>query len=129
MKLTIEWSPLLAGENYIEFVLFLKTLRATPRWTREEDATLKAMYPQSPKDDILAALPRRSWHAITMRVKGRSETQAIMDTLSLEDLAMMNEYGIKQEWIEGGCTEYWGTEDTDVNSGGLSSYAKYSPLF
>ena len=129
MKLTIEWSPLLAGENYIEFVLFLKTLRATPRWTREEDATLKAMYPQSPKDDILAALPRRSWHAITMRVKGRSETQAIMDTLSLEDLAVMNEYGIKQEWIEGGCTEYWGTEDTDVNSGGLSSYAKYSPLF
>src|SRR5207248_383572 len=40
MKLTIKWSPLLV--DYTECVLFLKTLRATPRWTKEEDATLKA---------------------------------------------------------------------------------------
>jgi hypothetical protein len=121
MKLTIEWSPVLAGENYIEFALFLRMLKATPRWTTEEKAIVRDMFPQSPKSDILAALPRRSWHAITLRARGKSTPQTIMDTLSLEDLVVINEYGINQEWLEEGHTEYWGIADTVINSDGISS--------
>lgn len=37
------------------------------RWTTEEDALLKMMYPSSSVDALLAALPDRSWKAINIR--------------------------------------------------------------
>ena len=128
MKLTIEWSPLLAGENYTEFALFLRTLRATTRWTPEEKAIVREMFPQSPKSDILATLPHRSWVSIKLRatilhLKRPKEKVArtVWDALSLEDCAVINDYGINQEWLEEGCTEYWGIEDTVINSDGVFS--------
>jgi hypothetical protein len=36
-------------------------------WTDAEDDALKTVYPASPIDDVMAAIPGRSWHAITNR--------------------------------------------------------------
>lgn len=36
-------------------------------WTPEEEAVLRALYPEGDRDVILAALPGRPWHGIQMR--------------------------------------------------------------
>lgn len=39
------------------------------RWTRKEDETLTTMFRYAPEEDILAALPGRSWKGVTLRAR------------------------------------------------------------
>jgi hypothetical protein len=129
MRLTVEWSPVLAGEYYTEYALFFRGMGAGAKWTSQEDAMLRDMFQQSPKSDILAALPRRSWASIKLRApvlhlkRPREEVPpSILDALSMEDLAVFKEHSIHLEWLEEGITEYWRLEgepaDGVINSEG-----------
>ncbi len=39
------------------------------RWTKEEDGLLRMMYPSSSADALVAAIPNRTWKAITLRAR------------------------------------------------------------
>ncbi len=117
MRLTIEWIPVLTGEYFTEYALFFRGMGANAKWKPQEDTILRDMFPQSPKDDILAALPRRSWAAIKLRApvlslkrKREKGTPSIVDLLSMEDLAVVQAHNIQLEWLEEGHTEFWGIE-------------------
>ena len=117
MKLTIEWSPVLAGGQYSEFALFLRSTGAGSNWTDEEDAILRDVYAGAARSDILVALPRRSWascksRAAALKITRQSREMGafrLLENLALEDVSVMEEYGITQEQIWEGCTEWWGS--------------------
>ena len=98
MKLTIEWSPILSGKEYIEYILFLRVNGASNYWSDEEVAILRDMYPESPKSAILSALPNRSWDAIRLKARGMErysrEAGTIPASLSLKDYAIMQEHTV-----------------------------------
>ena len=120
MRLTIEWSPVLAGEAYHDTVVFLRSIGANPNWQVEEDALLHDLYPRAPRSDILVALPRRSWTSCKARARVLHITRTskevgsfrLMETLAVEDIGVMETYGITPVQIEAGQTAFWSMEAT-----------------
>lgn len=60
----IFWNSGIEQEVYI---IRPKTNREDARWTEEEDEMVKLLYPSVQKEAVLAALPNRSWGAISGR--------------------------------------------------------------
>ncbi len=125
MKLTIEWSPVLAGDNYIESAIFFRGNGAGSNWQPQEDAILRRMYPRSSRRDVLMELPHRSWQSIRSRAvtlsiaryTRRPEQSTALTSTSLKDSELMEEFGITREEVEAGCRVWWrvdGTIKSDV---------------
>jgi hypothetical protein len=118
MKLGIVWSPVLAGEDAGDCVLFLRATGAGSNWTAEEDALLRELYPRAPRSDLLTALARRSWESCKSRarvLKVMRQTRdagsfQLMETLALNDLAVIEAYGIAEQEIAAGVTVFWRKE-------------------
>ncbi len=69
LKLTIVWRGPLADRPDVCLIWRQRGRRSDP-WTPEEEAYIRADYPQADKWTMLEALPRRSWNMIYQRALG-----------------------------------------------------------
>jgi hypothetical protein len=73
--------------------LFLYRTRGSRiRWTDEEDNTLKRLFTSATKEELLAALPNRSWFGITQRgykMTGMWRNSARNDKLTYADMRLI----------------------------------------
>lgn len=99
LRLEVEW---LDPQWGTERVYVFRPGGAHKTWTQTENEIIRNLYPQTPREEILAKMPRRSWAAIVVQARKLTVTRqrnlvsycGIPDTLSMEDLSFMQEAGI-----------------------------------
>ena len=100
MKLIIDWKAFPKDEG-----ILWRQQPSAINWEPEEDEILRQLYPTGIVDDIMKALPRRTWSGIRTRasglpiqVKRHIKTKlTIPKNLSVEDLQVMEKYDISEE--------------------------------
>lgn len=103
LQLTIHWSPFLCYDVF-DVAYIWQQSGAGKVWTDEENAILKAMYPTADRNDILAALPTRSWTSISAHAYGFGLKRQVQRwsfdlprVVSVEDQRIMQRYGLDAE--------------------------------
>ncbi len=91
---------------------FYRHLGSKPAWTDPESDTIAALYLQADRKDILAALPTRTWEAITQQASQhdikrltRLNTSDIPDTMTHADMALCDELDRPWPWQQSAV--YW----------------------
>ena len=83
LKIIIDWVEIRPGKKVVEATIVwkvglrqsLRIYRPLPHggyekaWTTDEDEILRSLWSSAPKEDIIKALPRRTWKGITQRAK------------------------------------------------------------
>jgi hypothetical protein len=98
MQITIEWKEFPADVGII-----WRRKPSSLHWIPEEDQRLREKYPTEPPQAILEALPHRSWVAIQTRASKLPVRRSVKmefvgnPSMSLEDLAVMECFGITEE--------------------------------
>ncbi len=79
-------------------------------WTTEEDATLRRLYPEGSHEEMLMALPARSWQLMRDRASqlgiarrvfhGRMSVVRYHGTMTFRDLCVADAFGASQDEIE-----------------------------
>jgi hypothetical protein len=98
MKLTIDWKAFPTDEG----ILWRQKTSAI-NWEPEEDEILRQLYPTGAVEDIMQALPRRTWAGIRTRASDKQVSRGIKTRLtipmqrSVEDLQVIEKYGISEE--------------------------------
>jgi hypothetical protein len=95
MRIVWKWLPEDIGIIY-------RPHPAAPYWTPDEDDKLRLLYPDRPVQEVLEALPRRTWDACSTRacVLGIKRTvvwDVACRSLTIEDLRLMEAHQIKVE--------------------------------
>ncbi|GCE22254.1 recombinase family protein [Dictyobacter kobayashii] len=99
LRIEVEWLDPHWG---IERLYIFRSGGAHKTWTDEENNIIHDLFLNTPREGILAKLPRRSWVAITLqarklhihRQRNLISTCAIPHTLSIEDVTFMKGAGI-----------------------------------
>lgn len=109
LRLTIVWSPLMGfispstSSTRAVDILYLQR-PARNDWTNEEIAVLRANYPTASPDEVVRALPTRSWHSVVSKASRlhvprtaslpANEGLSIPGNISLTDFLMLKEFSI-----------------------------------
>jgi len=102
LLLTIEWRTPLWG---VDKAILWRLNQRGQAWSDEEVAIIQDQYPTMPQEELLTLLPKRSWGSIGKKAyKLRVSRKAHMrershDILSMQDMAVMQEYGLTMEEI------------------------------
>lgn len=107
ITLTIKWNSWLSKDDARKGVLYVDTgyiLRSTSgyiTWSDEEDRLVRELYPMASRNEILHALPRRSWwsirvHASNLRVvrQTRINGSELPYDMSVDDIDFMQKHGL-----------------------------------
>lgn len=102
LKITIVWKAFPKDEG-----ILWRSKPSGINWEPEEDEILRQLYPTGTFEEVMRALPRRSWQGIrtwandmSVQVKRRVKTKLTMPVhLSIEDLQVMERYGISEEML------------------------------
>ena len=103
-QLTILWSDPAWG---IDKLIFFRSGNPSISWSKEEDTTIRRLWPRASKETILAALPARSWTGLRHRAS-RLKLRRIIDeanihklpeTVSWQDVAVMALYNVTEETL------------------------------
>jgi DNA invertase Pin-like site-specific DNA recombinase len=103
-QLTILWRDPAWG---VDKLVFFRSGNPSINWSKEEDTTIRRLWPQASKEELLAALPIRSWTALrhrASRLKVRrlideANTNALPETVSWQDVAVMTLYNVTEETL------------------------------
>jgi hypothetical protein len=103
-QLTILWRDPAWG---VDKLVFFRSGNPSINWSKEEDTTIRRLWPQASKEERLAALPIRSWTALrhrASRLKVRrlideANTNALPETVSWQDVAVMTLYNVTEETL------------------------------
>jgi hypothetical protein len=100
LQLTINWSPFLCYDVF-DVCYIWQQGGAGKTWTDEEETILKAMYATAERNDILHALPTRSWtsisaHAYLFGLKRQVQRWSfdLPRVVSVEDQRIMETYDL-----------------------------------
>jgi hypothetical protein len=103
-QLTILWRDPAWG---IDKLIFFRSGNPSVSWSEEEDSTIRSLWPQASKEELLAALPIRSWTGLrhrASRLKVRRiidgpNTHELPETVSWQDMAVMSLYNVTEEML------------------------------
>lgn len=110
LLLNITWRTPLWG---VDKALLWRLKGRAPLWTNEEIALIQEHYPTMPQQEMLCLLPIRSWRSIGEKAYklGIARTVSLPETsnsiLSMQDMAVMQEYGICCEEITSDNQTIW----------------------
>jgi Resolvase, N terminal domain/Recombinase len=106
LKLTIDWHiPSKTTTTY----MWRDSVR---HWSTQEKDTLRALYPSATRDELLHALPQRSWQSIRDKAcefkfpRQRKGTHSLPDYMTITDMRIAQEYsldvsnGQRLWWVE-----------------------------
>lgn len=76
-------------------------------WSEKEDSTIRRLWPQASKEELLAALPIRSWTGLrhrasrlkVRRIIDRPNTHELPETVNWQDMAVMSLYNVTEEML------------------------------
>ncbi|MBV9688146.1 MAG: recombinase family protein [Ktedonobacteraceae bacterium] len=116
LRLEIDW---LDPQWGVERTYIFRPKGGHKTWTDAENKIIGELYPTAPREEILAKMPRRTWAAIIVQARKVGVTRQVLsscdipDTLSMEDIAFMQEVGIavgepychKWETVQGPCCQ------------------------
>jgi hypothetical protein len=81
--------------------LFWRPCGRAPAWTDEEKEILRKCYPTGTQEELLRLLPMRTWESIYMKAsrmglqrEKRCKLDSSLDRLAIDDIQVMNEYGL-----------------------------------
>lgn len=100
LRLEVEW---LDPQWGTERTYIFRPGGAHKTWTDAENEIIGEFYPYAPREEILAKMPRRTWAAIVIQARKLHVTRPysgvsgceVPETMSLEDVAFMQEAGIR----------------------------------
>jgi hypothetical protein len=99
-SLSIEWNWPSWGT---EQALFMRHVGGSKDWSEEEIAILERLYPSASQEEIMQALPRRTWGSIVGEASQRGikragkPAQPYGKWLSFEDFAYLKAHGLREE--------------------------------
>lgn len=103
-QLTILWRDPAWG---VDKLIFFRSGNPSISWSKEEDTTIRRLWPRASKETILATLPTRSWTGLrhrasrlkVRRIIDEANTHALPETVSWQDVAVMALYNVTEETL------------------------------
>ncbi|SRR6266487_2320738 len=122
VKIEIQWDE--PYNNEVDTGYMWNARGGETKWSDEEQAVLKEMYPTADRADILNRLPTRSWNMVRNYTRGMDisrdkhnlNTSPLHPSLSVRDAELLRDTGIAftDELIAGRCE--WGTTNFNTPS-------------
>jgi hypothetical protein len=103
-RLTILWRDPMWG---VDQLIFFRSGNPSVSWSTEEDNTIRRLWSQASKEALLRALPIRSWTGLrhrasrlkVRRIIDEPNTNALPETVSWQDMAVMSLYNVTEETL------------------------------
>jgi len=103
-RLTILWRDPMWG---VDQLIFFRSGNPSVGWSTEEKSIIRRLWPQASKEELLRALPIRSWTGIrhrasrmkVRRIIDEPNTNALPETVSWQDMAVMSLYNVTEETL------------------------------
>jgi hypothetical protein len=103
-RLTILWRDPAWG---VDKLIFFRSGNPSVSWSKEEKSTLRRLWPEASKEELLRALPTRSWTGLrhrasrlkVRRIIDEPDASALPETVSWQDMAVMSLYNVREEML------------------------------
>lgn len=119
LQLTITWSPFLGTTP--RDIAYIWRNSAGEDWSDEEINLLTKMYDED-RDDILRALPKRTWRAVrrlavrkSLRRRKQYLYTSLPEDMCYEDVRIMQEYGLEYTPEQPDMRVWWRKETVENN--------------
>jgi DNA invertase Pin-like site-specific DNA recombinase len=104
LRVTIVWSSLTGFNSGTQSVGYVWRSSGS-QWIETEEGIIRALYPNSPRSEILHALPSRSWASIVAKARKlnppvarlytKHESNGIPQDMSISDMNVLREFMLK----------------------------------
>ena len=106
-RLTLYWRDPAWGVNTL---IFFRSGNPSLSWSKDEDNTVRSLWPSASKEGLLRVLPIRSWTGIRhrasrleiRRTKDAGDDSGLPDTFCWQDLQVMALYNVREDTLRMG---------------------------